>query len=151
MTDLTYKQYCNLVNRLLIIDEVNYESRDHNRAVCKLQEFADASMFKPEEEESQPAEKECPLKPQSGRPTEEDGDHLGLVQYLCNGVWGYGHWSSVAPQDWSWCHTPRWASRPDNLRRRLEWCTITSNGSGSITYHVPKELADQLKEYLTKK
>jgi hypothetical protein len=141
MIDLTRYEYCRLVERLLIIDEFNDETRNHNRAVCELNEAINGPTMEPEE-------KECPLQPQPGRPTESDGDDRGFVQYLCGGVWGWGHWSSVAPQNWEWCHTPRWSKKSTKLIKDIDQCSHMINGK--IIYHVPKDLVDNIKEYLTK-
>jgi hypothetical protein len=47
------------------------------------------------------------------RPTTEDGDGNGLVQYLWCGKWDFAGWRYVAAQRYDWLHVPRWRPKPE--------------------------------------
>lgn len=47
------------------------------------------------------------------RPTEEDGDYHGYVQYLYAGKWSSAAWDVVADTYSDWLHTPSWRPKPE--------------------------------------
>ena len=52
------------------------------------------------------------------RPTAEDGDSSGFVQYLWGGKWDFTGWDYVAAQRYDWLHTPNWRPRPEPTRKQ---------------------------------
>jgi hypothetical protein len=70
-----------------------------------------------------------PIKRQR-RPTEEDGDECGFVQYLFSGRWNYESWENVAKkQQPVWLHTPNWRPKPEPTpkQRALELLRLAAN------------------------
>lgn len=46
------------------------------------------------------------------RPTKEDADDNGMVQYLSGSVWDWAKWKRVAEAKYDWLHTPNWRPKP---------------------------------------
>ena len=63
------------------------------------------------------------------RPTAEDGDGNGLVQYLWCGKWDFAGWRYVAAQRYDWLHVPRWRPKPELTpkQRALELLRLAAN------------------------
>jgi hypothetical protein len=146
--ELTYEQFIEAIRNLHYISngpsQVSLYGRKaverHNSAVDALRK----EYIVDNDEESY-----YPFRPEKhveNRPTKDDADDEGLVQYLYEDVWNAGPWEIVAKNNWPWCHTPRWEKSPKSIVKRLEECPRTCLEQ-KITYHVPKELVDAVREW----
>jgi hypothetical protein len=147
--ELTYEQFIEALDSLLYISDHNQIQvglygksfiEKHNAALNALRK---EYIVDHDEEPYYPF---SPLQPTDGRPTEQDGDEDGFVQYLYEGVWRAGDWKRVAEKPWPWCHTPRWKKSPKGILKQIEECP-RSLLDQKITYHVPKELVDSVREW----
>lgn len=146
--ELTYEQFIEALDSLLYLGTtqtwINLLGKSfidkHNAAVQVLKK---EYLLGPDEESYYPF---LPEKQVENRPAKDDADDQGLVQYLYEDVWNAGPWEIVAKNNWPWCHTPSWEKSPKALVKRLEECPRTCLEQ-KITYHVPKELVDAVREW----